>query len=700
MSGTWYQRCLRRNLIDMHIEDWDESFLSRFDPVAYLTMLRKARVQSAMVYANSHVGTCYWPTRAGRMHRGLKGRDIFGDVVRLCHEQGLSVVAYYTLIYDNWAYDHDASWRQLDTDGRASRERRIRTLSSGRYGVCCPNSPGYREYVHSQIADLAGRYDFEGVFLDMTFWPMVCYCASCARRWTAEVGGPMPRTIDWRDPRWIEFQKKREEWLSEFARFTTGAVKEVRPKATVNHQYSTSLHSWIRGSTEAIALASDYCGGDFYGGFFQQSFICKLFMSLTRSKPFEYHTSRCYPSLYDHTTMKSREMLAMHAAICMAHHAAFLFIDAIDPVGTLDPKVYETLGEVFTWMEPFDSYLGGEPVQDVGIYFSLTSKMDFADNGEPVRTTAEAEPNIEAIVRGGPRIPHLDAALGAARILKAAHIPFGVISKSNLANARRFSAIVLPDVLCLDAEETEALQSYVEDGGSLYASGIKVCGLLPDLLGVALEGATSERLTYIAPTPRGQHMFPGIGARDPLSIFDRQPVVTARSEAEVLATVTLPYTDPFDTSRFASIHSDPPGRPTAHPAAILRTQGKGRVLWVSSPIEKAVQPPHRRCFLQMIRELVPRGFAFEADAPAAVEITAFRQEDKRRWILHFVNMQEELPLVPVAGLKVRLETGGKTVKRVFRPPDGASVPWQQHAQTLEIDVPGFETYGMVAVEFP
>ncbi len=43
-------------------------------------MLSLAIVNSAMIYANSHIGNCYWPTKVGHMHKGLKGRDIVGEV--------------------------------------------------------------------------------------------------------------------------------------------------------------------------------------------------------------------------------------------------------------------------------------------------------------------------------------------------------------------------------------------------------------------------------------------------------------------------------------------------------------------------------------------------------------------------------------------------------------------------------------------
>ena len=41
---AWYEKNYRRNLIDMHIEDWDDSFMASFDPEKYVAMLQKAKV--------------------------------------------------------------------------------------------------------------------------------------------------------------------------------------------------------------------------------------------------------------------------------------------------------------------------------------------------------------------------------------------------------------------------------------------------------------------------------------------------------------------------------------------------------------------------------------------------------------------------------------------------------------------------------
>ena len=695
----WFQRSYRRNLVDMHIEDWDESFLSKLDPKNYVEMLKTAHVKSAMVYANSHIGLCYWPTKSGQMHRGIGGRDTFGEIAELCHREGIDVVAYYTLVFNNWAYDHDPSWRILYDGGTPSRD--IPPL--GRYGVVCPNNAGYRAFVEAQVEEICTSYRLEGVFFDMTFWPGVCSCAACRGRYAQETGGEMPSTINWQDRQWVAFQKKREEWLLDFAAFATGTAKRYAPGISVEHNSATLTQPWLIGTTIGLREHNDYIGGDLYGGFGEQSFVCKLYHSITPNKPFEFMTSRCYPNLRDHTTMKSKEMLEVHNYLAMAHNGAFFFIDAIDPAGTLNPKVYERMGQVFARSQEYEPYLGGDLCQDIAIYFSLDSKMDPEDNGKPANL-------------GGNKVPHLEAALGAARTLREMHIPFGVISRNNLKDAARHKVIVLPEVLVLSEEEADALRRFVERGGGLYASGRTDLTRLSDVFGVATEGETAETVTYITPTPRGRELLAGVDPRYPLSVSGasmslggstlagavgsgRQVKARAANEDEVMATLTLPYTDPADTRKMASIHSNPPGVATGFASVVYRRFGEGRVIWVAAPLESAVQQPHKEAFAQMVRTLAAAPFSFEADAPPAVEVTLFHQPDRKRYLVSVVNEQELLPPVPVCDMRVRVRLGERRATRAALLPSESPLSVTAKGDCVEIVVPSVDIFQMLLLEY-
>lgn len=75
MQPGWYRTAWRRNVVDTHIQDWDERFIARFDPDAYVGLLREVGAQSAVVNAYSAVGICMYPSEVGHTHAGLPGRS-------------------------------------------------------------------------------------------------------------------------------------------------------------------------------------------------------------------------------------------------------------------------------------------------------------------------------------------------------------------------------------------------------------------------------------------------------------------------------------------------------------------------------------------------------------------------------------------------------------------------------------------------
>ena len=99
-NKKWYSDSFRRNLVDMHIEDWDSRFLSEFDPDDYYKNLKRANIRSAMIYLHSHVGYSYYPTKTGKMHGAFVGReDSIKRLIDLCHEGGIDVIGYYSLVF-------------------------------------------------------------------------------------------------------------------------------------------------------------------------------------------------------------------------------------------------------------------------------------------------------------------------------------------------------------------------------------------------------------------------------------------------------------------------------------------------------------------------------------------------------------------------------------------------------------------------
>ena len=697
--SQWYQQKYRRTLLDMHIPDWNDKFLKQFDPEAYFKALKRANVNAPMIYVQSHTGLCNWPTRSGRMHQGFAGcEDKMTRLFDLCRQDGMSVILYYSLIYNcEEAYRHP-EWRMRSVDGGDCFQK------GSRYGVCCPNNKKYREFVKAQIEEFSAYFDFEGVFFDMPFWPMNCYCDSCKRRWAEEAGGEMPRIVDWKNPRWRQLAEKRNEWMGEFAQFATDTIKALRPEVSVEHQYGNSLRYWRFGQNELISAASDYIGTDLYGGIEEQSFACKTWYNLTQNQPFQYMTSRCYPELAEHTTTKTPDQLRLHVMTTYAHHGAPLLIDAVDPVGTIDGRVYDLMGDIYREAEPFEKYAArGKMAYDVALYYDLNGKMNVELNGDSVEALENSE-YYEPVKRNG--FPHHYAAMGAANALRKHHIPYGVINNWKLELLNGPKVVVISDDPGMKGREINAVREYVQNGGALYLSGHSAPELVEEIFQVKWEGPTQETYTYLAPAGASDIMQGEFTREHPLPMPERAMRVSGTPRGTVLAHLTLPWSIPTpklvfpmeyygkpvpqdgQNVRFGSIHSNPPGEPTDIPAMLYADYGKGRVIWSALPIEKAIIPQHSRIFAGIIRRLMGnQPFAFGAEAADSVECILFDAPEHRQKLISLINLQEDFNTLPAIDSKIWVRTAKKPVS-VLSLPDEKPVnfSWQDGRVEFTVDI--------------
>lgn len=636
----WYQSRFRRHLCDMHIEDWNETFLSQFSPKAYLENLKRAHINNAMLYYQSHVGLCYYPTQTGVMHKALIGREhLMRDLVDLCHQNDIRVTGYYSLNYNSVEHDRHPSWRMLHPDGTSNRSRgaddahalSFASLKAGRYGLCCPNNLDYRAFVYAQIDEMLAYFDSDALFFDMPFWPHTCYCDCCKARWAKEVGGEMPVSPAPGTADYDRLTERKYAWMGEWALAVTAYVKARRPELPVEHNYASGIASdSSNGCGEEVCFASDYAGGDLYGGMLEHSFTCKFYLNATRNQPFEYMFSRCKPALRMHTLTKSPDEMKTSVAVTSAHHGATLVIDAIDPIGTMDARVYERIGDMFDFEMPYEPYFRGSMVEDVGIYYGIRSKTSPFGDGYSSKSCA----------------------VSVANTLQRRHIPFGVTGSYH--DISRYGVLIAPMLSALEAGDNARLIRYVHDGGILYLSGGGNRALIESLLGGRITGKTPTDKIYLAPACEYQPLFGWFNEKYPLPFEGFAPVIEGVNDAQVIATLTLPYTN-ADDARYASIHSDPPGIATKTPMILIKKVGKGTLIWSAAPLEGVAFDDYRDIFLNLL--LSVRGnapFSLSSDAPESVELTHFI--DGNEIFINAVSLCNEITSPTLRGFSVHVAT--------------------------------------------
>ena len=682
--SRWYELSYKRLLIDSHITEDDPAFLKHFSVEKYVSMVEKAKVDSAMVYACCHNGNCYYPTKIGHMHKNLNGRDVFGQIIELLRHKGIKPVAYYTVIYHNHSAKNNPAWRVTHATGIQHNKR---------YWYSCPNCDAYVEFVQKQLEEII-NYNIDGIFIDMTFWPGVCCCHNCRKRFLKETNREIPETIDWNNPIWVKFQRKREQWISLFANKLSSYVKAVKAELTVTHQLSPVLSGWYLSQSTDIASVCDYASGDFYGGRNQQRLATKIFSALSINKPFEFHTSRCV-DLHDHTSMKSEPEMICSAATTISAGGAFLFIDAINRDGTLQDKVYERIGNVNKTLELFVQKvkeIKAEIYADVGIYFSMPSHMDEKLNELKLQDILSEADNMNPSIQ----IEPLKEVLGTSIILNKAKIPYQIVTDKT-KSFKKIKTLIMNNIKYMSESEVNMVRDFVKNGGSLIVTGMtsyynmqgQTSGdfALSDVFGVSFSQKFSSRVSYLNLLPE-------------YFILSNYPAaLVKKTDAEVLGKVAMPLFDPDDSDHYASIHSNPPAALSEYDGLTFHSYGKGCCLYIYSSILAIQQYAQQSFAVNLFKQHIATDIILKTNVPDCVEITILKSTLKNTYLICFVNYQEEQPNIPVYNLKttIRLPDDRRS-KKCCCVSNGKTLNLNIKDNIIEIRLDRLEVLEMISIE--
>jgi hypothetical protein len=289
--------------------------------------------------------------------------------------------------------------------------------------------------------------------------------------------------------------------------------------------------------------------------------------------------------------------------------------------------------------------------------------------------------------------------------LGSGHLPFGFITKPTLEHLNEHKVLILANVNMMDDAEIETIRKWVHAGGKLLATGwtslVNTRGKLrkdfglSDVLGVSIQKPRWDSWPhYIAPSDEGAGVFGEFGGKYPAFARTTGQHVALRpaSNAIVLATTTLVWpTD--DPTRFASIHSNPPWQKTERPEVVFHRFGAGTCIYCASPLETVESLSGT--IVRLVRRLHDH-FCFEADAPAAVELTLFQQADRHRYRLSLVNFQKDLPNIPATDIPIRLRLPERVVQ-VVELPGGRGIEHAEANGVVKFTVPRLETLAMFGV---
>lgn len=681
-SVPWYRRAYRWGQTNITEKD-----PARYDIVWWRSYWKRTETQAVIINAGGIVA--YYPSRFPLHHRAefLGGRDLFGELTKAAHDDGLFVMARM----DSNRADEDffrahPDWFARDREGQPYR--------AGDKFIACINSPYYDEYLPDVLREIIERAHPDG-FTDNSWAGLgrdrICYCLNCDRSFREETGKSLPARTDWNDPvfrQWIMWSYARRTAVWEM---NNRATREAGgPDCIWAGMNSGSVTAQARSfrDLKEIALRADIMMLDHQRrdddtGFQQNGDTGKRVHGLAGWDKVAPESMAMYQSGPGYYRLASKP--AAEARMWMIAGIA----GGIQPwwhhVGAYheDRRMYHTAEPVMRWCKTNEQYLVNRtPIANVGILWSQRNTDFFGrDEGED-RVDTPYTGFMHALVRD--------------------RIPYVPVHADDLDRVGGLKVLILPNVGALSDAQAAAIRQFVRAGGSLVATG--VTGLydewgdprsdfvLADLFACHVvepvprleEHAGSSRAsihTYLRLTPElrarvdGPHV-PG----EPAPIGERHPVLKGFDETDILpfggslgplrvdadAIVPLTFvpalpTYPPETAWMRQPKTDIPGM-------VLSQHGPARVAYLPADVDRRYAsehlPDHAQLLANVVRWAAGEEFPLSLEGRGLIDCHLYQQAG--RLILHLVNLTSEATwrapladLIRVGPFTVRVRIGDR-----------------------------------------
>jgi hypothetical protein len=654
--------------LDFHTAPMIPDVGADFDPQEFTDTLKKAHVNSVTVFARCHHGYCYYPTRVGTPHPHLK-RDLLGEMIDACHQAGIRVPVYSTVVWDELAFSMHPEWRQVTPEGGIAGPSDS-PLKPGWKNLCI-NTP-YADYVLAQVEEVLEKYEPDGFFLDIVIRGTRfggCVCPAC-------LGDMLSDGLDPSDA-----EQRSAFALKVERRFMSQAHELVSRRSLGLSLFFNSRLRMDFDASKGLRPERDYYShfeieslpGEPRWGYDHFPLFARYFQTLDRD--LVGMTGRFHTSWGDFGGLRNRAALEFECFSALAHGATCNIGDQLHPRGHLDGAVYQRIGEVYGQVEAIEGWCENtEALPEVGV---------FTANG----ATGGQQPLIHSTDQG------------TLHVLEQLKHQFQFIDAGT--DLSPYAVVILPDRIAVDRALAGRLRDYLMAGGRLLATGQsgldqeRGAFLLGEQMGVAYRGLSEFSPDYIIVGPE---LGKGV---EPMPHVCRMPGVdvVAETGTDVLARMGAPY---FNRTweHFCSHRYTPMEKATGVP---IVTQ-KGGVIYVARPLfreyARSSQRVHRQILANCLSRLLPHPRVGEHNLPSTAVVTVRRRgADLVVHMLHYVYqrrgsldiIEDVLPLINIE-LSIRSDCEPSAVQLV---PQEEPLAWDLRDGYVHVNVP--RVYGHQAL---
>lgn len=672
MQDSWFWDRIRQVHIDFHMPEFPREAVKSFNAQAFVSELKRAKVNVAGVFTKCHFGNSFYNTQIGHKHRGLKA-DFFGEVLEEAHRNDIKVIAYYSLATDEYAVKNNPDWYQVDKSGK------VRAGNGTVWNLPCINSPYREELVLPQLKEITVNYEIDGFLLDIPYnQDFNCFCMYCRRKFKLEYGFELTPELLETDPQRVkEFNINSSIRCMQEIRNT---IKSIKPHVPI-----TCNGAWKMGEPRALNLTSDY--GLWESQPASGTFLCHSIKARYTRKlgvPVQIMTVR-FTEDWGLMSCKTPEQLKYEFAAIMANGGIINIGDQVMPDGRLQSGVYDILAEAFAFVEEREKYcIRAGSVPHIALISSFTTNWLW-DKGDP-------------------------ALLGAAKMLIEGHQQFDIFYNDDFEDLSAYKVVVLTETVELSPASLEKVKRFVRDGGLLLAEGRATLEhgrqdyALNEVLGIDFLEYAPYRFAYLAQNPQIWADVANIP-----QLLDGVFIKALPKTAQVLSYIQWPCGESVPPRAFRH-PMPPPGEVSPFPAITVNSYGKGKAVYFAAPVFKSYWDNNHFWLKNIVNSCLATFDAdkpFITDAPPSVELNLMKKDG--RHYLHLVNFQNVHTgsrkdayydpiekISPVYGIKVSLR-GVVTAEKVILQPEGTPLDFAVNNGVLEFTIPKIHIHGIVEI---
>jgi hypothetical protein len=677
-TAPWYRRAVR----------WGQTNINEMDPRRYdidwwRQHWQRTHVQGLVINAGGIVA--YYPSKFPLQYRAqfLDERDLFGELVRAAHTDGIAVLARMD---SNRAredfYKEHPDWFAVDAQGNPYR-------AGDRY-ISCIDSPYYGEYLPEVLREIIAWEKPDG-FTDNSWSGLgrsqVCHCKYSRDSFQKATGKDLPDRQDWNDAtyrEWIEWSYARRTEIWDLNNRTTkeaggddciwvgmlgsGLASQGRSFRDIKAIAERTEMFMLDGQSRSNALgfqANSEAGKRLHG-----------LLGWDKVMPESMATYQRSPTFRKAAASVPESQTWMYSGIAGGIQPWWHHVGAYQ----WDRRQFQTEIPVYDWHAANEQYLlNRRPVASVGIVYSFRNADYFGRDNAQELVARPYYGMIQAMVRA--RIPYLP--------IHAEHID---------RDGPEMSLLILPNLGAMSDEEIAAVRRFAGRGGGLLITGES--GLydrwgdrrsefaFTDLLGIRHVGQEHGSLGEAESWGGGDHSYlrlvPDLGrevygpksGEEPVISGQRHPVLRGFESTDLVAFggQFLQVEAAEGTEIPLTLIPDFPAYPpetswmrtprTNLGGLVLRERPDGgRSAYLAADIDRRFArdnlPDHGDLLANIFRWTARERIPLEVNGPGLVDCHLYRQEG--RLLLHLVNITSagtwRTPvdeLIPVGPLQVRL----------------------------------------------